>query len=1003
MQQHEEQAFLLGRHVKPSRTQQTHFHTRVLSITMKFITAIRIRRCFTLFPPTTTSIKSSNTHTATRSSLTHSPWSSSLLLLQRSPFHLHKSCRSSSSSSSNSNSNSNSNSSLNHTTNRLTCFMESNSFPTGSGGGGRSGRGYAGRSTGNAGRGRGYRTGTSTPRIHPPNTTTTTHTNDAILLHQQQQQQQQQQQVRSVTTATASTKKKKVSKAVVNDETTGASSPKRSKSPTSKSSKKKATKILLNGQKGAEVHTVEEEYRIRLTRSIMEFREAETVTLLQFPATLTNTERKFVHEISKRFGLISKSKGKGDDRSITVTKPAPTIKPTKFNHEEEFPVLSMGPWGKDALQRFVSQYPPTPDEELESHETGTSLLQALGRGDTDDAILTRLNDLGLTDVVNSSGSHKNQRHRNDRPVDLVRRQEYHNKAQRRKQTHANFTKMMDQRLKLPAYRHYETVVERVAQNSITIISGETGCGKSTQIPQFILDANPMCKMVVTQPRRISAISIAERVAEEQCQGNVGGIVGYQVRLESSFTSDTQCLFMTPGILLNKMHSILDPNYTEYTHIIIDEIHERVREQEFLLIILRDLLPKRPDLRVILMSATLQANELVDYFRQGGIEPAVIEMEGRTFPVQEYFLEQVLEMTGFIDPSSKYDVGSKLETAMAELTGTQLVNNEVANVSLECAMCGKKGFTDPLALGEHIASCDGGFSFFTNADSTTTTSSATTSNKTNNHTKLIDAAYENYVNNFGDFDLSNVQSDSDQSSTSMTKKSKKASKRHASTNDPDIPLKPVKTSLHFDDLMTAAPIASNVDLTPTEKALLTKYHATQDDEDIDFTLVLELVKYISRLSYGDGGILIFLPGWFEISYLCQLLESSSPFSDRNRFLILPLHSGIASKDQRRVMQPPPKGVRKIVLSTNIAETSLTINDIVYVIDTGRAKEKNYDPHLKSSTLQPAWISRASAKQRKGRAGRVRPGICFHLFSRTRHESMRPFTESELLRTPLVCIF
>ena len=652
---------------------------------------------------------------------------------------------------------------------------------------------------------------------------------------------------------------------------------------------------------------------------------------------------------------------------------------------------------------------------MESHETGTSLLQALGRGDTDDDILTRLDDLGLNDTFSMDSINDHQRRtRHHRPVDLARRQEYHNKAQRRKQTHPNFSKMMNQRLKLPAYRHYETVVEKVAQNAITIISGETGCGKSTQIPQFILDANPNCKMVVTQPRRISAISIAERVAEEQCQGSVGGLVGYQVRLESAFTSDTQCIFMTPGILLNKMHSILDENYTEYTHIVIDEIHERGREQEFLLIILRDLLPKRPDLRVVLMSATLQTNELVDYFRLGGIEPAVIEMEGRTFPVQEYFLEQVLEMTGFIDPTSKYDVGSKLETAMADLTGTQLVNNEAANVSLECAMCGKKGFTDPLALGEHVALCDGGFSFFTNNDDTDRVTTTTT--KPGN---AIDAAYENYVTQFGDFDLSaEVQSDMDQSDTGMAESTKstgtstavptkeaiaearKALQRQDSATSKETAPKPARTTLHFNELVTAAPIASNIELTPIEKALLTKYQTKQNDEDVDFKLILELVRYISRLSYGEGGILIFLPGWFEISYLTQLLESSQPFSDRNRFLVLPLHSGIASKDQRRVMQPPPMGVRKIVLSTNIAETSLTINDIVYVIDTGRAKEKNYDPHLKSSTLQPAWISRASAKQRKGRAGRVQPGICFHLFSRTRHESMRSFTESELLRTPLV---
>jgi len=152
------------------------------------------------------------------------------------------------------------------------------------------------------------------------------------------------------------------------------------------------------------------------------------------------------------------------------------------------------------------------------------------------------------------------------------------------------------------------------------------------------------------------------------------------------------------------------------------------------------------------------------------------------------------------------------------------------------------------------------------------------------------------------------------------------------------------------------------------------------------------------------VLIFLPGWQEISELSLLLDSTHPFNDRSKFSVLPLHSGIPSKEQRLVFQRPRQGVRKIVLSTNIAETSVTIDDVAFVIDSGRAKEKNYDPHLKTSTLQPMWISQASAKQRRGRAGRTKAGVCFHLFSRRRHTAFREFLESELLRTSLeeICL-
>ena len=137
---------------------------------------------------------------------------------------------------------------------------------------------------------------------------------------------------------------------------------------------------------------------------------------------------------------------------------------------------------------------------------------------------------------------------------------------------------------------------------------------------------------------------------------------------------------------------------------------------------------------------------------------------------------------------------------------------------------------------------------------------------------------------------------------------------------------------------------------------------------------------------------------------MILESTPPFNNRSQFVLYPLHSGIPSKEQRQVFLKPPKGMRKIILATNLAETSLTIEDVAFVIDTGRSKEKSYDPHLKTSTLQESWISQASAKQRKGRAGRCKAGVCFHLFSRRRHASMRPFVESELIRTPLeeICL-
>ncbi|KAF3614940.1 hypothetical protein FXO38_35396, partial [Capsicum annuum] len=144
---------------------------------------------------------------------------------------------------------------------------------------------------------------------------------------------------------------------------------------------------------------------------------------------------------------------------------------------------------------------------------------------------------------------------------------------------------------------------------VVIVSGETGCGKTTQIPQFILESEiesvrgALCSIICTQPRRISVMAVSERVAAERGE-LLGETVGYKVRLEGVKGRDTQLLFCTTGILLRRL--LVDRNLKGITHVIVDEIHERGMNEDFLLIVLKDLLPRRPELRLILMSATLDA-------------------------------------------------------------------------------------------------------------------------------------------------------------------------------------------------------------------------------------------------------------------------------------------------------------------------------------------------------------------------------------------------------------
>jgi hypothetical protein len=179
---------------------------------------------------------------------------------------------------------------------------------------------------------------------------------------------------------------------------------------------------------------------------------------------------------------------------------------------------------------------------------------------------------------------------------------------------------------------------------------------------------------------------------------------------------------------------------------------------------------------------------------------------------------------------------------------------------------------------------------------------------------------------------------------------------------------------------------------------------------DVGLLLALLEHIVTSTQLDttytnngkeclGGILVFLPGWGDISSLMDMMSVHPEFSGNQKYVVLPLHGGIAPQAQRKVFKRVGPAQRKIVLATNIAETSITIDDIVVVIDSGKYKSKAYDPYTQMSSLQTVWVPQSSAKQRAGRAGRVRPGICFTLMSRSRHEASEPFAKAELLRTPL----
>ena len=186
-------------------------------------------------------------------------------------------------------------------------------------------------------------------------------------------------------------------------------------------------------------------------------------------------------------------------------------------------------------------------------------------------------------------------------------------------------------------------------------------------------------------------------------------------------------------------------------------------------------------------------------------------------------------------------------------------------------------------------------------------------------------------------------------------------------------------------------------------LLDKYLEKANPELIDTHLILSLLRKIC-IDSAEGAILVFLPGWDDINQTRERLLACPNFKDPKKFLILSLHSMIPSSEQKKVFKRASPGARKIVLSTNIAETAITIDDVVFVIDSGRMKEKSYDPYNNVSTLYSSWVSKASARQREGRAGRCQPGICYHLFSRARAASLPDHQVPEIKRMPIeeVCL-
>ncbi|KAJ7492368.1 P-loop containing nucleoside triphosphate hydrolase protein [Mycena latifolia] len=417
-----------------------------------------------------------------------------------------------------------------------------------------------------------------------------------------------------------------------------------------------------------------------------------------------------------------------------------------------------------------------------------------------------------------------------------------------------YKEILSARQKLPAFSAKDEFLDLLHKSRVVVVVGETGCGKTTQLPQFILDSlitsgqGSTASIIVTQPRRLSAISVAARVAAERIED---GSVGYAIRGESKQGKKTKLLFCTTGVVLRRLGS--GDTLDSVSHLVVDEVHERSVDGDFLLLELKELLKRHPTLKVVLMSATINHETFIKYFDGAPL----LTIPGFTHPVTDIYLEDIIPMIKYRPPAAR---------STRKESGDAL-----------------KAFRDE------------------------------------------------------------------------------------------------QKSKGLDD------------------ASISAIQIISRSERLDFQLIAEVVRHIiSDPKNKRGGVLIFLPGVQEIRQCIDSMRSVLG----GQADVYPLHANLSSDEQRRVFSKTSKW--KVIAATNVAETSITIDDVIWVIDSGKVKETQYDAETSMSRLVEAYVTRAAGRQRRGRAGRTQPGFCYKLYTRKQEANMAKFPVPEILRVPLESI-
>ena len=475
----------------------------------------------------------------------------------------------------------------------------------------------------------------------------------------------------------------------------------------------------------------------------------------------------------------------------------------------------------------------------------------------------------------------------------------------------SLVRRLEERAKLPVMAEaiQTEILSAVKQADVLVVRANTGSGKTTQIPQIILDhetkvgKGAFCNIAITQPRRISATSVARRVAQERDE-SLGNSVGFQIRFSSLLPKQRGgLLYCTTGLLLRQLrsrHDLLE----KYSHLIIDEVHERSVYTDCILTLLRDLITVRkaqgrPYPKLILMSATVDSELFINYFKEqrNGVvlNTMPLQVHGRQFPVETHYLTDFL-------PKLKESAGI----------------NPTIKTHMEDA---KDGLTP------------------------------------------------RYIQQELDFAKKPIMPAETKAHALLQAEAQDDEEEYNVEDAEDTVIDPSASEEHL--------------MTPLEFIAATILHVLQEST--------------------SGDVLVFLVGLGDIDKIADQLSKApgvgEDIENGEKLRLFKLHSSLAETNDA-VFEDVPSGCRRLILATNIAETSITLPEVVHVIDTGKVRQRYYDPLSRMDTYPSVWVSKASQKQREGRAGRVRPGQYYALFTRERRDSFENTTRPELTRMDLV---